>query len=401
MAGIFGRSGAAGRAAARAGGTLLALATGVAITALGTPATAAVAAPRPGPDAARTAAAVAGSLTSVSCANATHCVAVGGRSTTAHGPGGTLAEKWNGTKWSVVTSPNPAGADGARLESVACTSQANCIAVGDYFDSSNGSTLPTAESWNGTKWSLVTVPFPAGSTDAYLAAVSCASATSCQASGASMESTLAEGWNGSAWSIEPSPNPNPARPNVLTGMACPAAGSCWAVGYFFPTDFSGTLTEKWNGTKWAVVHTPSSGSGELIGDACATTSACIAVGISNKLFAIGQQWNGTSWVTATPKKPSGATSSELNGAACTKATACVAVGTDTTASGSPALAEGWNGASWAIEATPAISGSTFATLTGVSCVSATLCWAAGTSDSSSGTSSPLLEKWNGASWSLS
>jgi hypothetical protein len=345
------------------------------------------------------AAAVTGTLAGVSCASSTSCVAVGGRSSTESASGGTLAEKWNGTKWSVVSSPNQ-GTDGARLYSVACTSTTNCLAVGVYFTASRTS-LPTAEKWNGTKWSLITVPAPSGATDSYLEAVACTSATNCWGVGASDDNTLAEKWNGSTWSIVSSPSPHPGDPNILSGLACASASLCFAVGYDFPTDFSGSLTEKWNGKAWSVVTTPNSKSGELIGDACTSTTACLAVGISNKLFALGQQWNGTKWSTIAPKRPAKATSTELNGVSCATATACESVGTYSLSGGSPALAESWNGAAWAVQTTPAISGSTYASLAGVSCATASLCWAAGEWIGSGGTSTPLLEKWDGTSWSVS
>ena len=114
------------------------------------------------------------------------------------------------------------------------------------------STLPTAERWNGTKWSVLTVPAPTGTTDAYLSAVACVSGTDCWGAGASMDSTLAEKWNGSKWSIVASPSPSAGKPNVLTGVACPSARECWAVGYTFPGSLSGSLIERWNGSKWAV-----------------------------------------------------------------------------------------------------------------------------------------------------
>ena len=344
--------------------------------------------------------AVTGSLFGVSCFSTSSCAAVGQRSATAQGPGGTLAEKWNGTKWTVVASPNPAGSSGARLASVACTAAKACLAVGNYRDGTSGDTLPTAEKWNGTAWSLVTVPAPAGSTDAFLESVACSSTANCFAVGGSMDNTLTERWNGTAWSIVASPSPNPSKPNLLSGVACPSASLCWAVGDTFPTSFTGSLTEKWNGTKWTVVHTPTSSAGELIGDACSSTTDCVSAGIGNNLFAIGQLWNGTTWAKVAPKKPSGATVTELNGVSCPAGgSACESGGTFTNSSGSGALAEGWNGAAWALQSTPAISGSTFATLESVSCTSATNCWAVGVSDNSAG-SDPLIEKWNGTNWSV-
>jgi hypothetical protein len=349
----------------------------------------------------RAAAAVTGGLFTVSCFSASNCMAAGQHASTAQGPGGSLTEHWNGTKWAVVTSPNPAGSSGTRLDGVACTAAKSCLAVGDYSDSASHDTLPTAQKWNGTKWSLVTVPAPSGATDTSLGAIACTATANCWAVGASGESTLGENWNGTKWSIVSTPSPNPGKPDDLSGVTCPASNECWAVGDTFPGDFSGSLTEKWNGTAWAVVGTPNSGAGELIGASCSATADCVSVGIGNNLFAIAQLWKGTAWAKTTPKKPSGATESELNGVSCPSGgPACEAVGFSGSSSGTPALAEGWTGSAWALQSTPAISGSSFTDLEGVSCTTPGSCWAVGQSQGSSGTSTPLIEQWNGTSWSV-
>jgi hypothetical protein len=347
------------------------------------------------------AATVAGRLSGVACGSATNCVAVGERSSTSSGPGGTLAEKWNGTNWSVVTSPDPSGSTGAILNGVACSSAKSCLAVGDYFTSSHA-TLPTAESWNGTKWSVVKVPVTSGQTGAYLASVSCAAAKNCQAVGASGTSgviddnTLAESWNGSKWTIVPSPSPVPGKPNYLASVACPATTECWAVGLDFAVSEGAGLTEKWNGSKWSAVTTPASKGGELDGDGCFSKTSCLSTGIGDNLFAIGQHWNGSKWVTATPVNPSGATSSDLQAVSCPGGSSCQSVGNN---SDTATLAEGWNGKKWAIESTPSISGSSFATLSGVACTAASSCWAVGESETSTGATTPLIYKWNGKTWS--
>lgn len=196
-----------------------------------------------------------------------------------------------------------------------------------------------------------------------------------------------------------SPSPNPAKPNVLTGLACPSASDCWAVGNTFPTNFSGSLTERWNGSKWSVVSTPTSKSGQLIGDACFSTLACMSAGIGDKLFAIAQAWKGSAWTATASKNPGGATTSELNGVSCHGGSSCLAVGTYSTSGASPALAEGWNGTAWTIQKTPAITGSTFASLAGIACPAAADCRAVGESIATSATT-PLIEKRNGKSWSV-
>jgi hypothetical protein len=390
MFGISGMSsrGLPGSTFRRAAGALLA--GGLVAALLNAPAAGASAAPRH-----RAAATVAGRLQGVACASSKSCVAVGGRSPTSSGPGGTLAEKWSGSKWSVVKSPDPPGSDGAALSSAACTSATNCVAVGDYFTSSH-TTLPAAERWNGSKWSVLSVPAPSGATDASLAAISCASTANCQAVGVSGENTLAESWNGSKWKIVSSPSPVPGKPNVLSGVACPSTSECWAVGYYFPGDMSGALTEKWNGSKWSVVSTPTSKSGQLVGDGCFSKSDCMAAGIGDSLFAIAQRWSGSKWATTKPVKPGGATSSQLNAVSCAGKSVCESAGTN---SDQTALAEGWNGSKWALQSTPGVSGSAFTDLTGISCVAVGNCWAVGVSETSAGAATPVIDHWNGKTWS--
>jgi hypothetical protein len=353
----------------------------------------------------RPGATIAGSLDGVGCASAKYCFAVGYRAPTASKPSATLIEKWNGTAWSVVSSPNPSGSHGAILWGVSCLSTKDCLAVGSNNTSTGDTSAPLAEQWNGSAWTLVTAPAPSGATQNSLLSISCVSSTDCWAAGASTFSsasykTLIESWNGSAWKIVSSPSPNSSKPDDLSGIACGSASECWAVGYTFPGSDSGSLTEEWKGSTWAVVHTPSSAAGELLGDACVGASPCLAVGISDSLFALAQQWNGSAWVKGTPGKPSGATSSELNGVACTSATACESVGYYSDSAGSPTLAESWNGSKWALQSMPAVSGASFASLDGVACPAAGDCLAAGEAVHGS-TTEPLLEAWNGKAWSVS
>jgi hypothetical protein len=62
---------------------------------------------------------------------------------------------------------------------VSCTSAAACTAAGDYTNSSTyARTL--IETWNGTRWSLV--PSPNRRADSYLDGVSCTS-TACTTAG--------------------------------------------------------------------------------------------------------------------------------------------------------------------------------------------------------------------------
>ncbi|MEO6472983.1 MAG: hypothetical protein ABIR57_13410, partial [Aeromicrobium sp.] len=119
-------------------------------------------------------------LNGVSCTSATACTAAGFHNASSGGSK-TLAERWNGTKWTIQTTPNPTGSAYSRLDGVSCASSTACTAVGYYYGSSAGKTL--VERWNGTTWTIQTTPNPTGATGSYLSGVSCTSATACTAAG--------------------------------------------------------------------------------------------------------------------------------------------------------------------------------------------------------------------------
>ncbi|MHB8290404.1 MAG: hypothetical protein ACYDEY_14465, partial [Acidimicrobiales bacterium] len=199
-------------------------------------------------------------LLGVSCASTTSCTAVGYHNHGRGSAGQTLAETWNGTSWSIVTSPNPPGAQYSLfLRGVSCASTTSCSAVGSYNNGTIHQTL--VEAWNGTSWSIVTRPKVSGSQGAVLRGVSCASTTSCTAAGyynnGTIHQTLVEAWTGTSWSIATSPNPLGPQVTVLRGVSCVSTTSCLAVGYYYNGTIYLTLAEAWNGTSWSIVPSPN------------------------------------------------------------------------------------------------------------------------------------------------
>jgi hypothetical protein len=180
-------------------------------------------------------------LTGVSCVSASDCTAVGYYSGDSIDDV-TLIEQWNGSSWSVVSSPNEGGSSQSNtLNGVSCVSASDCTAVGTEtnFAETSGSTL--VESWNGSAWSVVSSPNESGSTPSQLNGVSCVSASDCTAVGVSTvdsayqtsAETVVESWNGSTWSVVSSPNPaGSSGINQLYGVSCPSASQCTAAGYF-------------------------------------------------------------------------------------------------------------------------------------------------------------------------
>jgi hypothetical protein len=249
-----------------------------------------------------------------SCEPLLFCTAVGYYYNSA-GAGVTLAEAWNGKQWTIEHTPNPVGAQNVVLNSVSCTYHSTaCTAVGEYLDSTD--TYHTlAEAWNGTKWTIQHTPAAAGGD---LSAVSCIASTVCTAVGGFRNSagagvTLAEAWNGTKWTIQSTPNPTGATGSGLSGVSCLASTEdCTAVGsYLNSAGTYETLAQAWNGERWTVQATPNPAgahSYDLAGVSCTSASSatvCTAVGyITDSPYietTLAETWNGTAWtIQSTP-----------------------------------------------------------------------------------------------------
>ncbi len=320
--------------------------------------------------------------------------------------------------WTIHLPPNPEGAKEAKLNSVSCTAANECSAVGSYVNSS-GTTTTLAERWNGTSWSIQSTPNPEGASTSSLNGISCASSTACTAVGSSTKlgahgesitTTLAERWNGTSWSIQSTPNPTGSLPR-LTSVSC--TSECTAVGaYKNGSGVDVTLAERWNGTSWSIQTTPSpegASTSNLNGVSCTSSTACTAVGNSTKAVGheesitttLAERWNGTSWSIQSTPNPSG-NAPALEGVSCVSTTECIAIG-QYSSSGEKVLAERWNGTSWSLQTISNPEGASIAYLIGISCTSSSSCTAVGyTGEAQEHTSTvkTLAERWNGTSWEV-
>ena len=301
-------------------------------------------------------------LFGVSCPSTTSCFAVG--FTDFH----SLMKHWNGSSWSIVTLPTPAGFS---LSDVTCPSTTNCFAVGANH----------VEHWNGSHWSIMTIPDPPGSVETALGAVSCPSTTNCFAVGnytipGGIEKTLVEHWDGSHWSIMTNvPNPSGSILSDLVSLTCPTTTSCFAVGDYFTASYATnpTLVEHWNGSIWKILTAPGDG---LLGVSCPSTTSCFAVGYTGNKTLV-EHWNGSHWSIMTTPTLAASSLAALRGVSCPTTTSCFAVGDTYTVDGT--LVEHWNGSHWSIMTSPNHTGSTtrLNALNGVSCPNTTSCFAVG------------------------
>jgi hypothetical protein len=291
---------------------------------------------------------------------------------------GEFAETWNGSHWTVRTVPDGKTTDD--LQGVKCRSAQWCVAVGSK--ASGGDFVPVADRWNGSAWTQARPPAPAGATNSDLGAVACSGTTACTAIGESAKgkgapTLLADRWNGSAWKIQPVPAP--AGGGLLNAVACPAADACRAVG----SDNKGLFSEVWNGSSWVIrpVPVPAGGSSAgLNGVSCTAADFCEAVGSYQKggtFRWLAEVWNGSHWLLQAPSTISGATSSQLNAVSCVSATDCEAAGDAQTAGTQVGVLEKRNGTTWSVQEKVLPAGDTSARLSGISCTTGPVCEAVG------------------------
>jgi len=303
--------------------------------------------------------------------------------------------------WAVQSTPNPANAAASRLLANSCVSESNCMSVGRYVNS-EGKTVPLAERWNGTVWSLQSPAAPSGAVSSELSGVSCPSATLCVAVGSYKDSTgtakmFTSTWNGATWSNQTPPYPSESSKAELAAVSCPTTTWCMAVGNYWGGPYQHPLAEVWNGSSWSVSATPLSGLA-LLGVSCTSTTFCMATGYRQSegvKLTFAEKWTGTWAVTTTPNR-SFATANVLSGVSCVSPTSCKAVGSDKR-SFQETLAEHWNGTSWGIVHSPNGVNSSASALNSISCTAASDCTAVG-SYNDEGATVTFAERWDGSAW---
>jgi hypothetical protein len=228
-------------------------------------------------------------LSSVSCASADNCIAVGEYADSSGHHDGLLLT-FSGTSWTATEAPLPAGADAdpmVSLSSVACPSTAACVAVGQYSDSS-GDPQGLLLSGSGTSWTATEAPLPAGSAGGNLTAVTCSSPAQCVAVGSySSGLGLLLSGSGTSWTASEAPLPADASatPEVqLTAIACTSASACVVSGNYLNSSGAQQVVETGSGTNWTATEVPPPSGGAFVDQtgttpvACPATNMCVAVG---------------------------------------------------------------------------------------------------------------------------
>jgi hypothetical protein len=198
-------------------------------------------------------------------------------------------------------------------------------------------------------------------------------------------------------------SPNATGNSALASVTCLSTADCWAVG--------GPI-EHWDGGAWSIV--PSPNTGNVVSAACASALDCWAVGSytnSSAAQTLIEHWDGTAWTIVTSTNASATLDNILTGVTCNSASDCWAVGYSNGRFPNPTwqtLIEHWDGTSWTIVFSPngnntlsvKISTSQYSYLNSVACASASQCWAVGYYFNNGSTFATLIEQWDGNSWTV-
>jgi hypothetical protein len=285
----------------------------------------------------------AAELQSVDCDKEGTCMAAGSY-TTSGGVTASLVEYWLGPGWSwkVLATPNPEGATETAFKGVSCgTSLGSCAAVGYSVKSGKKQALVERGGLVGG-WTIQTMPVPAGAVSSELHGVDCTSSTFCMAVGSY---TLVSGgpqwamsatWNGTSWTLKTVPSPVEAKASILLDVSCTSAANCTGVGgYRNSGNVQVSFVERWNGSAWSHQGSPNpTGSTNTVfqgvhcpGPTATGVALCVAVGDWNngKVWQpMAQELVGSAWSLDSVVTPEGATFSLLEGVSCY--TRCQGVG---------------------------------------------------------------------------
>lgn len=209
----------------------------------------------------------------------------------------TLVERWDGSAWRIVRSPNPGGANLPNvLNAVDATSATDVWAVGGAGFPNKGLIVR----WNGSRWRAVRNGCGVGLLGVDVISPSdvwaVGSATTCH-------------FDGAAWTVVPSPQPRPEFDEiayVLEDVSGTASDDVWAVGHRVIEQgeqlFFHPLVEHWNGTEWTLMTIVPGHS--LDGVVALAPDDVWAVG-TDSIRGTVVHWNGNRWALVPSPSPDG------------------------------------------------------------------------------------------------
>lgn len=201
----------------------------------------------------------------------------------------TLLQHFDGHRWTVSNTTDTGAAGGGatdiELNGVLALAKDDVWAVGTITEA-GGHQRTLTERWDGSRWSRVPSP-NYGSGNNRLYDVSGVASNDVWAVGLAFTQglsrrTMALHWDGQEWKLVPTPNPQPEA-NSLRGVSSISSSIAWAAGSQFPGGVQQTLAAKWDGSKWTTISTEDTGRLDGFSDISVTSEGDVwAVGATQQ-----------------------------------------------------------------------------------------------------------------------
>ena len=218
-------------------------------------------------------------LYAISAVSATDVWAVGTHFDSSAGGEVGLIEHFDGTSWKIVPSPTLYDAGQHVIPDLDTVSAISSTDV--WAATSSGVQRGVFEHWDGSTWSVVTSPVNTSTNIVDIQSVAGASKGDVWAVGHTRgfgrrapTIPVIEHWNGTAWSAVTAPT---GASTELFTVAALAANDAWAVGYNFNSP-AGTLVQHWDGTRWTVISVPAVSGSQILQLSSAAPGTLMGVG---------------------------------------------------------------------------------------------------------------------------
>jgi len=317
-------------------------------------------------------------------------------STTASAGGGA------GCTFNLVQHPEVGDPPFDQLYGIDAASWSDIWAVG----SSGAGTKPLVLHWNATKWSIVPSPDKGSTTE--LSDITVISPRNAWAvgyylpTGGGHNRTLIEHWNGTKWAVVASPNPVAASDNFLKGVDAVSANDVWAVGSNGRPG-NKTIIQHYNGSKWVTVNGASLPLGGDLEDVSAISKTnVVAVGFRGTTGSTGglvERWDGGAWSNE-PVPEEATAGAALHGVSAVSASAQWAAGSGTGTSVLQTLTLRNTGSGWDVVPSPNVGTDKINFFNDISAISATNAWAVGERETSSFVRRTLIAHFTNGTWKV-
>ena len=317
-----------------------------------------------------------GSVSSVSCVNASDCWAV---STAAPGGGVLVTSDGGASGWSAQSVPVQNGDTSGNLTGISCADTSHCVAVGYAKTSTTETAIIDATTNGGSTWVAQTTPTGFQS----LGSVTCVNASDCWATGVAttgVPSIIATTDGGGTWSTQIGLEGTDAMfgNGSTQAIACANTQDCWAVGSTVVSSAvePAIIATSNGGTTWGPQLVPFN-SGSLLAVSCANASVCTAVGTngnSSNSVVVSTVNGGTAW-TLDQHPPAVAVLDAVN---CSTGPCLAGGGTQAAAQSGPSAAGSLflnaTSTAWTSSGTFPDASTPGGVPSGISCVSTNDCW---------------------------